>query len=113
MQTTELSVLPYCFGLVLGFAVMLSSIHLDHREPKNTDPIIMKKSGIAILASLLIILAGIAAGIGYFLSSYMPEKTGFASLSYMAGLVIGFAAIVIVYHLPNYLPQEKSWQITP
>ncbi len=107
-QSPELSLLTYCFGLVIGFSAMLAAIALDIREPKTTEPVILKKSGIAILASLLIILVGVAVGVAYFLSSYLPEKIGFASLSYMGGLVIGFAAIVIVYYSPNYLPHEEQ-----
>lgn len=106
-QSPELSVLTYCFGLVIGFAVILAAVMLDVRKPKNTEPVILKKSGIAILASLFIILAGLATGVAYFLINYLPEKIGFASLSYMGGLVIGFAAIAIMYYSPNYLPHEE------
>ncbi|MDU9376745.1 hypothetical protein McpSp1_13720 [Methanocorpusculaceae archaeon Sp1] len=107
-SSPELSLLTYCFGLLIGFAVMFAAFLLDVRETKDIKPVVLKKSGIAILTSILLIFAGIVVWVAYLLSSYMPEKIGFSSLSYIIGLAIGFTAVAIIYYLPNELLYEEQ-----
>lgn len=104
----DFCLLAYFFGLTLGFATMLATVSMDIHDQKKTVPGILRKSGIACSMLLLLIVAGIAVLTGFFLAGYVPEKMGFSSIAYLAGLMIGFAAIGILYYLPNYLPHEET-----
>ena len=108
-QSSELSVLLYCFGLVIGFAFMLSALALEgtRKQPATPFPV-LKNSGLAILAAILLILVVTAVCVGNFLAGYIPEKTGFSGIAYCAGLLLGFAAVGVLYYLPKYLPQKEK-----
>ena len=82
--SSELSVLLYCFGLVIGFAFMLSALALEDTRKQPVTPFLC---------------------VGNFLAGYMPEKADFSVIAYGAGLLLGFASVAVLYYLPKYLPQ--------
>lgn len=106
--TSEFSLLAYYIGLVIGLSIMLAATSLDVRDTRPTSPATLKKSGIVVIVALLITLVAVATGVAYYLDKYMPEKTGFAGAAYVAGIVIGFISVCIIYYLPNYLPHEEK-----
>ncbi|MDE2524412.1 MAG: hypothetical protein O0X96_04725 [Methanocorpusculum sp.] len=107
-QSPDFSLLVYLFGLVLGFAAMLAAITLDDRTPNEGVTGVLGRPGIAVLAAILLILVVTAVCVGNFLAGYMPEKTGFSGIAYCAGLLLGFAAVAVLYYLPKYLPQMEK-----
>ena len=107
-QSPELSVLTYCFGLVIGISFLLSILQLDPRTPQTTALPVMNKAGNIVITVMLLIFVVVAMVVANVFGRYQPEIANFAVMTYLTGLVIGFAAIGILYYLPNYLPQEKK-----
>lgn len=104
--SSELAVLIYCFGLVIGFAFMLSALALEDTRKQPVTPFpVLKNSGLAVLVAILLILVVTAVCVGNFLAGYMPEKADFSVIAYGAGLLLGFASVAVLYYLPKYLPQ--------
>ena len=63
--SSELSVLLYCFGLVIGFAFMLSALALEDTRKQPVTPFpVLKNSGLAVLAAILLILVVTAVCVG-------------------------------------------------
>ena len=68
--SSELSVLLYCFGLVIGFAFMLSALALEDTRKQPVTPFpVLKNSGLAVLAAILLILVVTAVCVGKSWSS--------------------------------------------